>query len=171
MKVKDFFILMVKLFGLYSLILSVITFLPQLISILRFGFDSIEVGLLSIGAFLTTFFITYLFIRKANTIVSFLKIEKGFSSDEISFADFKEDTIIKVAFIILGGYLFINNLPYFIRQMLQVITVDPMSGYYENSGVSGEWLFSLLNVFIGLALVFYYQPIQEFIFRKKKNQT
>ena len=168
MKTKDFFTLMVKLFGLYSLIISVFSLLPQSISLVAIGWESKWYILVLLTGILLTILMYYLFIRNANIIVEFLKIDRGFEKDEIDFSQFKEDAIVKVAFIILGGILLIESLPAFIGETLRAINVDSNYDVFKTADYP-FWLLHFIKLILSLGLIFYYRRIQLFLFNRKSE--
>jgi len=81
---KDFFILIIKIFGLFSVVSSLFSILPSNISfaLMDFGFFSLiwiaVVLVVIIGLFV-------LLIFKAEKVVKLLKLDKGFDEDRIDF--------------------------------------------------------------------------------------
>jgi len=84
---RDFFRIIIKLFGLYALILTVFIYIPTNISYVTFQFEPI-VLLWIFGAAALTALIYILLIRKTDLIIDFLKIDKGFDDDRIEFWKF-----------------------------------------------------------------------------------
>ncbi len=173
MKTRDFFILMIKLFGLYSLVITVFTFIPNTFSywLSSFMYEDYFMGI--IAALMTAFMLVlvYVLMKKAGKIVDFLKIEQGFEVEEINLGSLSEAGIVKIAFIILGTYLFIDELPYFIHNTLSSLKIESYEEYIvENQPVNFAWLFSLVKVFAGLFLMFNYKVLQERLFKKKEEQ-
>ena len=117
---RDFFIISLKIIGIYFLIDSII-YLPQSISyLLDIGnFSTIYLPIiitvlseiLLIGLYLGLIF-------NAPTIVDFLKLSKGFQEDYIYLEKLNVAGIAKVSLAILGLAIFINTLPEFIRMLL-----------------------------------------------------
>ena len=117
---KDFFILMIKLFGLYSIITAMFSYLPQSISFGFFNFDDIDFYpvfyIMAMLALLVGLFVFLIF--KSHRIVSFLKLEQGFDNDNIELGHLSAQEIVKIAMLIIGGFLIINNLPVFVQNTL-----------------------------------------------------
>ena len=95
MKIKDFFILAIKLFGLYSALIAIFKVLPQNFSLIIFSDESAEVYIFaaSIIVFLILFFLALLFY--ADKIVEMFRLDKNFSSDIFDLGNFKEDSYSK----------------------------------------------------------------------------
>ena len=148
---KDFFILIIKLFGLYSIITALFLTLPQNLSfvIADFGFASI-IYLIAILTVLVALFALIIF--KSHHIVRVLKLEKGFDDDRIDLANLKTTDIVKMATAIIGGLLIINNIPIFINQTFHAFYYDiqsqPITLDYK-----WNWLVRGLDIIIGYLLI------------------
>src|SRR5690625_7724332 len=107
---RVFFILIIKIFGLYSIITSLFSVLPNNISFVIQNIEIIGIiwllatALIIIGLF-------YLLLTKADKISKLLKLENGFDEDRIDFNGLKSLDIIKFVVLIIGGLLFVENIP------------------------------------------------------------
>jgi len=162
---RDFFILIVKLFGLYSVVVGVFLIMPNSFSYLQYAL--IEPTLFISLALVIIFMIVlmYFLINKAGKIVDLLKIEQGFESEEFNLGALKEASIVKIAIIILGGYIFLDSIPAFIRSTLDMVNETEFIDY---DGIENyAWVTSLVRLFIGLFLTFNYKPVQQFILKER----
>ena len=91
---KDFFIILIKLFGLYFLITSVFSILPLAISYLTFEFDVYSIAMFILSVVIVIGFV-FLLLFKSNFVVEKLKLEDGFSEDRIEISNFKTKKYIK----------------------------------------------------------------------------
>lgn len=109
MSKRDVFRIVIKLFGLYSIVL-LITALPQVFSsIFLWGELTFIIGtLLSIVIFLS---LVYLMLVKTDKIISILKLDKDFDDEKASLSQFTPTGIIKLGIVIVNVYLIILNLP------------------------------------------------------------
>lgn len=109
MSKRDVFRIVIKLFGLYSIVL-LITALPQVFSsIFLWGESTIIIGtLLSIIIFLS---LIYIMLVKTDKIISVLKLDKDFDDEKASLSQFTPTGIIKLGLVIVSAYLIILNLP------------------------------------------------------------
>jgi len=148
---KDFFILIIKLFGLYSIITALFLTLPQNISFLvnDFRISAIiyvtVVLVIVVGLFI-------LLIFKTPYLVKLLKLEKGFDNDYLEFGNLTSPEIVKIATFIIGGFLIIHNIPIFINQTISafrssllLMTITP--------NYKWSWLVTGLNILIGYLLI------------------
>ena len=81
---KDFFRLMIKLFGLYQFLLLIFTSLPSNLQLLFNDFFSISsiITLILITLFILAVY--YVFVKKPDLIIDFFKLDKGFDNNEIA---------------------------------------------------------------------------------------
>jgi len=111
---RDFFRIIIKLFGLYSLILAVFSYIPSNIGYVTFEFEPI-ILLWIFGATAFVILIYILLILKTDRIIDLLKIDKGFDDERIEFGNFNNEKIFKFALIVIGGFLIIDYLPNFLQ--------------------------------------------------------
>lgn len=107
---RDFFIIIIKLFGLYALITTVFGIAPSIIAISQIGFDASTCIYALISITLLSLLLIYI-LNQSDKIVTFLKLEKGFDSDYIKIESLDKKSIIQLGLIIIGGIVFIENIP------------------------------------------------------------
>jgi hypothetical protein len=159
---KDFFILVIKLFGLYSMIIVLFNILPQNFSyVSSFGVDStmilfaFAISILTVGLFIALLFF-------APKIVSMLKLEQGFDSENIDFKHLSEDSIIKLSSIVVGGITVIDNLPSLISYTLFAFSSNN-SGQIMEANEKFYWIASVVQILVGLLLIFNYKLISKIL--------
>ena len=173
---RDFFILTIKIFGLFSIITALFSSLPNNIS---FVIQNIEfTGI--IWLIITTLIIIglfYLLLRKADKVSDFLKLEKGFDQERIDFGGLKSLDIIKFGILIIGGFLFIENIPTFLSHTLFAFNSSIPQGFdqaYENRGILKYnrledyvyWISSGFNLIIGYLLIVNFKRISNYLNKK-----
>lgn len=173
---RDFFILIIKIFGLYSIITSLFSVLPNNIS---FVIQNIEI--IGIIWLLTTALIIiglfYLLLSKADKISKLLKLENGFDEDRIDFNGLKSLDIIKFVVLIIGGLLFVENIPTFLSHTLFAFKSSIPQGFdqaYENQGLLKYnrledyvyWISSAFNLIIGYLLIANFKKISNYLNKK-----
>lgn len=170
---RDFFIVLLKIFGLYWLSNILFTFLPSSISVIQYGLD-ITSTLWLIFNVVLYLGLTYLFLVKADKLSNFLKLEKGFDEERIDFGQLKLMALIKFAVILIGGYLFLFNLPYFLGDTFFAFyskVPKGLEGYFEDDelmrryGVEEyiNWFGLGFQVLIGYLMVVNFKKISQFI--------
>ncbi len=152
---KDFFILIIKIFGLYSIITSLFFSIPQNISFVFAGYGrGIDlyslIYFIAILAFIIGLFVFLIF--KSEVIVRLLKLEKGFDTNSIELGKLTGKEIIKIATVIIGGFLIINNLPAFVQQSLNAFYYEIQTQTIESLN-KWNWFINGANLLIGYLLI------------------
>lgn len=114
---RDFFILLVKVFGLYSAVTAIFGVLPNNIMFGMGGEIQIEVYIWTIAVIIIVAGLFWLLTFKADSLVDFLKLSKGFSDDRIELGNIKPVDIIRIAVFITGGLLLIRSIPGLLSQI------------------------------------------------------
>jgi hypothetical protein len=160
---RDFFKVLIKIFGLYSLVLTVFSIIPQNISNILFSFDFamllmvVASVLISIGLFVILLF-------KTDSIINLLKLDKGFDDELIHFGNLNNENILKLALLIIGGFLIIDHTPRFLLDAVNVFKYKINFSTIEGSKVNYYSLsFEALNILIGYLLITNYKSISKFI--------
>ncbi len=159
---RDFFNILIKLFGLYSIVKLLFTYFPSTLSFLIHTPDWTSIiGLLA--ALLLIVSLNVLLIFKSKTIIKWLKLDKNFDDDRLSVSDMDVDKLLTLGLIIIGGLLFINNIGAIISQILGAVQMSARQMHNNNEIFS---LFSnlniiaqIINVVIGYFLVVYSHKI------------
>ncbi|RBP27033.1 hypothetical protein DFR65_11211 [Oceanihabitans sediminis] len=173
---RDFFRIIIKLFGLYSLILTVFNYIPSNIGYVTYDFEPLTL-LWILGATAIVVLIYIFLILKTDRIIDLLKIDKGFDDERIEIGNFNSDKILKFALIIIGGFLIIDFLPNFLHYTFLAFKsqVSPKGlNYLEEIGFGKpsdyfNWTVSTINIIIGIILLTNYDRISKWLIRKEKT--
>ncbi|MBZ0246196.1 MAG: hypothetical protein K8H85_09640 [Cyclobacteriaceae bacterium] len=163
MVIRDFFILLIKLFGLFSLIKGL-----SLLSISLGRFDIIVLMSVIIGAGVIVG-LFWLLISRADKLVDFLKLENGFSEKRIELGNVKPSDIIKLGTFIIGGLLVINNIPEFLSNAYWAFKGN-ISGDEFISSNRIKLTVSGLNILLGYLLATNYAFVSSIINEKKVQE-
>lgn len=160
---RDFFILAIKIFGLFSLVTSIFSTIPSNISFALMEIDIIPIIWIMIAAIaIGGLFILLIF--KADKVVQALKLDKGFDDNRIELRDIKSTDIIKIGVFIIGGLLILNNIPRFLSHTLFAFKGENLGIDYEMED-KFNWAVSAINLIIGYLLLTNYG----FVADKMKN--
>jgi len=166
---RDFFILILRLFGLYSIVTSLFTGLPSAIS---YALIDMTIGgvfwvagtvVVMVGLFL-------LLIFRAEAVVDKLRLDKGFDEDRIEVGGVKSEAIIKLACLLLGGSLIIHNIPAFLNHTLYALKSD-IGGFLYDKGNQFDWAVTGVNLIVGYLLITNYHTVAKFFNKKADNNT
>ncbi len=156
---KDFFIIIIRLFGLYLLIgvlfNSISISLPYILN----SSDVISYVIVLIST-LIPLALFILLIFKAENIINLLKLDKGFDEERIDFGNIEAIHILKIAVFILGGIILVDNIPIFINHIVNSlesrINSDNMNSYPKY-----YWIASFIKIIIGYLFVTYFDIISQ----------
>lgn len=172
---RDFFRIIIKIFGLYSLILTVFIVLPTSMGYIT-DFD--PTTLLWIFGITVLIVLMFAFlIYNTDKIINLLKLHKGFDDDRIELGNFNNEKILQFALILIGGFLFLGHLPDFLQYCYPAFKkqVAPnglnfMEGMAFGSSVDYfNWAISGMNLIMGYLILTNYNRIATWATRKEKN--
>lgn len=179
---RDFFILLIKVFGLYSIVTVLFSTFPNILSLLTpqlkvtdFVWIVLAVllnGLLVIG-------LLFVLLKKADWLSDFLQLEDGFDENRIDFVGLKSSDILKFAVLIIGGLLLINNIPIFLTHSIKAFQAAIPRGFdqaYDNQRIGNysifkdsRYLISGLNLLLGYLLIVNFKKVADYLNNKTTN--
>ena len=156
---KDFFRLMIKLFGLYQFLLLIFTSLPSNLQLIFNDFFSISsiITLILITLFILAVY--YVFVKKPDLIIDFFKLDKGFDNNEITVSNLNSDTILQIGMVLIGGFLIVDNFSYFISSFITYFKISYMSENLESLKIFESLILGGANLIIGFCLIIYRKQI------------
>ena len=156
---KDFFRLMIKLFGLYQFLLLIFTSLPRNLQLLFNDFFSISSIITLILITLFVLAVYYVFVKKPDLIIDFFKLDKGFDNNEITVSNLNSDTILQIGMVLIGGFLIVDNFSYFISSFITYFKISYMSENLESLKIFESLILGGANLIIGFCLIIYRKQI------------
>lgn len=107
---KDFFIIIIKLFGLYLFIATLFGAAPSMLYISQMEMDAYTILYILVFIAFFGFLLIYL-LYHSEKVVGFLKLDKGFDSDVIQLEKLEKGQLIQLGLIIVGGLIVLEHLP------------------------------------------------------------
>lgn len=167
---RDFFKIIIKLFALYFLLLVVFSFIPSNLRYIIFEFEP----LIIISIVGSTIIMSLLFIfllKKSDAVIDLLKLDKGFDTDHMELGNFNGFQIAKLALIFIGGLLFLDYVPEFLRYSflafkseVSVDGADFLGGYrYEDQMDYFQWAVSGMNLILSYLILTNYSRIAKWM--------
>jgi hypothetical protein len=164
---KDFFIVLIKVFGLYATLVSLFSIVPRMFSYAGAGFDALSlIWILLSGLVVVGLFVGLLF--KAEAVVRLLRLERGFDEERIDLGRLSGLAIIKISLLIIGATLVIDQVPAFLSHSYYAFKAD-LRGQDYDSEDNFNWLLSSLELILGLTLVTQFDRIAVFLMRKEEG--
>lgn len=173
---KDFFRIIIKLFGLYAGVITLFNVVPTSISNLAIYDESILI-IFIIGMVALILFLYSLLIFRTDRIIKFLKLDKGFDDDDLKIDFLTNGSVVKVALVILGLYLMVAYIPDFFLNTFYAFkgSMDSQTNdgfnFYENQIANYfNWAISAINIAVGYLITTNYALISNWILKgEKKN--
>jgi hypothetical protein len=164
---RDFFRIIIKVFGLYSMLLALFTFLPSNVSNVIIYKDEIWMILTILGSILLIVALFLILLFKSDFIIDKLGLDKGFDDDKLIFGDFKNEQIFKLAILLIAGFMIIDNVPNFLFEVINIfkykVSNKPIYGYEVNYF---NFFSSIVNIIIGLVFINNSKSISSYLDKK-----
>ncbi len=161
---RDFFRIIIKIFGLYSLLLTLFTVVPNNISTLMFQFDG-NMIMMVLAIMFVTAGLFFVLLFRTDSIINFLKLDQGFDDEKIEIGNLNNQSILKLAIIIIGGFLVLDYIPNFLFDIVNAFKYKS-DNYTSIEGHSVNY-FALttgaINIVIGFLLVMNYKSVAQFL--------
>ena len=162
---RDFFKILIKVFGLYFFIQVLFTFLPSQLGFLSFNKDSSGMfGTILYIAIIILFIVAllYFLIRFPEKIIDLFKLDQNFDQQKISINNFNQKNILTIALILIGGFLVIENISTLISGLYLVFrkSVDPLFPVRDNSSIN--LVIPALNLLLGGILITFRKNISNY---------
>ncbi|HWD87026.1 MAG TPA: hypothetical protein VG367_02795 [Mucilaginibacter sp.] len=173
---RDFFALILKIIGLY-LIIGAFVSIPQVVASLLYSYKSAAGA--SVGEILEicfyvlfglSFYIWFLYLCLFRTdwIINKLQLDQGFSEERFEL-NIHRSTVLKIAVIVIGAVLIIDNLPMLCKQLYSFIPSSEPRRVFSESPSPGWTVYYFVKFFIGFSLISANRPIVNYIERKRKG--
>ena len=166
---RDFFILVIKLFGLFSLVTSLFSVFPNNISFALMYIDAFSLAWLAVAVFVVIGLFVLLVLRP-DKVVSLLRLDKGFDDDRIDLGNLKSSDILKLGIFIIGGLLMLDNIPPFLSHTLFAFKGD-VSGKVYDTEDKFRWALNAINLLLGYLLVTNYSSVSKLLKRDKEKNV
>ncbi|MFN7043614.1 MAG: hypothetical protein ACK4M1_00335 [Flavobacterium sp.] len=164
---RDFFRLLIKIFTLYAVIISIFTLFPQLF-LWNQIFDTVTSGLIFIGSILLLVAFSILLVKYTDYIINFLKLDKGFDEETIILGNLNNEAILKIAIILIGGFMMVENFPKLLMDILNEFKFKAANQYIQEGHEVDYFWFGVqfLNLLFGYLLITNCKAIAKFLDKK-----
>lgn len=164
---RDFFVLLIKVFGLNALVNGIFSVIPNN---MMFGFSNVDIFVVLwtiavVGIFFGTFWIL---ILKADWLAGLLKLDKGFSDERIELGNLSSADIIKLGIFVIGGLLLIQSIPGLLSHVFWAFKGE-LVGKEFNEKDKFNFAVSVLNVLAGYLLMTNYDRVSK-LFEDKSTE-
>lgn len=175
---RDFFRVLIKIFGLYALLTALFYYFPK-----SFGFlINIDFSPISISWMIFTFVAPILFfiilLFKVDFLIDLFRLDRGFDDERIHFEKLDSRQLILIACILIGGFMVLSNLIPFIAACIGAfadlvspkypMTDNPFStdvNYYP------AWLIPGINVVVGYLVIDHRNRIASWLLKNREEEA
>ena len=172
---RDFFRIIIKLFGLYALILTIFNYIPSNLNFVTYDFSFISIIWVLIATGLAVLIYVFL-ILKTDTLIDLLKLDKGFDDDKIELVNFSSQKIIQLALLLIGGFLIIDYFPNFLNYSYLAFKAQVSFkglNYIDELNFGRpldyfNWAIATINIIIGYLLLTNYYKLAKWLTRKNR---
>ena len=120
---RDFFILLLKVVGLFLLLSNVFTAIPSLATYIAM-YETGHLIILALAVALIIIGLFVLLVQKADRLVDWLNLTKGFDEDRIEFGNLDRKNLIALASMLFGGYLIVSAIPNILTGLISAFYSD-----------------------------------------------
>jgi len=174
MKVKSFFMIVVRIIGLFVLIDVFKLFpttIPQLSTMTMY--DDTSMGIVALVTFFVVFvilllLIVYFLLMRPEKLVDKLELDTGFEEEKFEL-NLSKSTILRISIIVIGGIVLLYEIPHFVQEIFffwqakQVKWIEDLETRYL--------IYSSVIIVISYFLIYYNKKIVECIEKKTTNDT
>ena len=170
---RDFFRVIIKLFALYSVILTVFSLMPTYFSYAYISFDSVTL-FLALGVVVCILILLIAILYGTDKIIDILKLDKGFDDDHIVIGNFNESNILKLAIILISGFLILDNIPILINQAYLAfknqVSVNGLNNNYQIHQLDYFQLtISIVCILLGYLMITNYSTVSKWLLNADKK--
>lgn len=170
MSKRDFFRVIIKLFCLYSLVVSAFQFFPSVLQYSRLA-PGLWSGVFIFGTASLIVLLYVFVVRKTDLIVDWLKLDRGFDDEKIEIGNFDSIKMLSFASILIGGFLIVDYLPSFLYQAFEAFRnlVEPgdtvLFNYMDSDARYFDFGIAIMNLLLGYLLITNHRNMAQWLTR------
>ena len=171
---RSFWMILIRIIGLYIILDSLSAIVPFLSNMYYAGHQTGADLLVSVAGFVLIislyFLLFWYLVFRTETVIDKFQLDKGFTEEKLEI-NIHRSTILKIAVIVIGGLLFIDSLPILFKEIFMYFQLSrPDSGFKENP-TSGWIIYYLVKSSIGIYMMTNNRTVVNFIERKRRDST
>ena len=169
---RTLFNIILKILGIFF-IKDILAIIAQLFSAILYltkpGMltESIWIFLLTLLILVAYGLVSYFLIFRTEFVIDKLQLYKGFDQETIPL-NIHRSTILSIAIIVIGGYLVVEEIPNFCRQLFSYFQEKRLTYALTNPSIAYP-VVSGIKIVIGILLMVYQKTIVNFIERQRKK--
>lgn len=164
---KEFWTILIKVFGLYSIINLLFFHLINDIWYLIANTSIYSIISLFVNAVLPLALFIAIFYN-VESIIRLLKLDNDSEQKKIDFGKLNSAEIVRIAVFIIAGLLVIENVPSFLNNAFVAFSDRELGdGFLQPTNYS--WAQSATNIVVGCLLIMYKDSIAKFFVKKQEE--
>lgn len=175
MTLTDFLRIILKIVGIYFLVIVISNTLP---SLLIFMNNMTWVSILLFVVVITLFVAIFLsLVFKPDFYIKSLKLDKGFDNNTLFIKSIEFKNLLKFAVVFAGIFLIVRQLPLFITHLIFLLKLLIKNKNYFSSQIESSmltdylgWTVKIISIIIGYLMITNNSAIAEFIIRKDSQK-
>jgi hypothetical protein len=174
MTLRTFWTIFIKILGIFLIIDSVPVVL-QAISTLFFTYSQSDQQMYMLLPIATTMLTVgiYLIIIKyciydPTWLIDKLKLDQGFHEENLNL-NLDKTMVLSITTIVIGGLLFVENLPFLCKQLFVFYQEEALSGKFGDKPSTGWVIICAVKVIAGYLIMTNHKAIVDFVDKKSRN--
>lgn len=172
---KDLFRIILKIAGLYFIVITVFQALPT-IFVFFSGTPWLSI-LLFVAILLVVTAIFLALIFNPDRFINVLKLDKGFDDDKVSFRRVDFSDLLKIAIFAIGLSLIVRYLPIFITHVFFLFKLlmknqNDFTSQFHSEILTDyvSWALKIISLIIGYLMITNYASIANFLLKKELKE-
>lgn len=168
---RDFFILLIKVVGLFLLLSNLFSILPGMVPYFAM-MQGWEIMLSSIVVVLIVIALFVLLVQKADWLVDKLNLARGFDDARIDLGNPNKKTLIQLTILFIGGYLLVDHIPAALLGLINLFmtTVNQYEfNFFGQSNSSTQLIINLAAILVAYLLITNSHRLTLWLVRKSKS--
>jgi hypothetical protein len=163
---RDLFRVIIKIFGLYWFILTIFGVVPHVVQSFAIGFD-LNMILIIIACLFISIGLLLILLFKTNSVVNFLKLDKGFDDENIQIGNLDNEGVLKLAILLIGGFLILDYIPALLFNIVNAFRYKANFTTVEGANVDYfDIATGIINIVIGYLLITNYKWLAAYFAKK-----
>jgi hypothetical protein len=169
---RSLFNIILKILGIFF-IKDILASIPQLFVAVAFLGkpetmpEAVWTLVAAIAVILVDVFICYILVFKTDRVINILKLESGFDQETIPL-NMHRSTILSISIIVIGGYLLVESIPNFCRQLFLYFQEKRMTHGQTTPSIQYTVIYGI-KIVISILLIAEQRLIVNLIERQRKK--
>jgi hypothetical protein len=170
---RTFWLILIKVIGVYFILNSLQLIVPFITSTLFISKEDTSSSFIELFlGFVVVAGLYFLVVRycifRPEFIIDKLRLDKGFGDEKIEIR-IHRSTVLTIAIIVMGGIMFVEVLPILCQQLFSYIQSTGAENLLRDTHKYGWIIFYLVKLFISLFMMTSSRSVVNFIERKRRG--